>query len=72
MIARNEEQARLHHATLVEEAKVAFEAQDNREMAELAVKAGVESIDSNSYRFDGSKFIDFASALASESASKKA
>lgn len=45
---------------MVNEAKIAFEAQYNKEQAALAQQQGVESIDANSFKFDAEKWINFA------------
>jgi hypothetical protein len=47
---------------MVAEAKIAFEAQYNKEQAALAKKEGIESIDANSFKFDAEKWINFAIA----------
>eukprot|EP00842_Homolaphlyctis_polyrhiza_P005822 jgi/Hompol1/6240/HPOL_004899-RA len=69
---RAELQEKTHYKELVEEAKIAFEAQYNREQAKLAAKAGVGAIDSNSIYFDADKWSTWASAQndAEESAAK--
>jgi hypothetical protein len=46
---------------LIDEGKVAFEAQFNREQAALAAKEGIV-IDSESYRFSGDKWANWASS----------
>ncbi|KAL2915408.1 F1F0 ATP synthase subunit e, mitochondrial [Polyrhizophydium stewartii] len=69
---RAEEQHEAHHKLLVEEAKIAYEAQYNREQAALASKAGVPAIDSNSLYFDAEKWSNWATAQndAEEAAAK--
>ncbi|KAI9009742.1 hypothetical protein BC832DRAFT_591082 [Gaertneriomyces semiglobifer] len=57
---RKEENAKKHHDDLIEEARLAFEAQQNREEAVLAKKAGIPTIDSDSYRFDAERYLNFA------------
>ncbi|TPX65578.1 hypothetical protein SpCBS45565_g05094 [Spizellomyces sp. 'palustris'] len=57
---RKEEAFRKHHEELIEEAKVAYEAQVNKEQAVLAKKAGIPTIDSDSYRFDAERYLNFA------------
>ncbi|KAJ3048399.1 hypothetical protein HK097_010564 [Rhizophlyctis rosea] len=44
---------------LIEEGKVAFEAQFNREQAKLAKRDGVASVDSDSYKFDAERYINW-------------
>ncbi|KAJ3010426.1 hypothetical protein HKX48_007404 [Thoreauomyces humboldtii] len=56
---RSEERARLHKLDLIEEGKLAYEAQVNREQSKLAVKAGIPTIDSDSYRFDAERYLNF-------------
>ncbi|KAI8846386.1 hypothetical protein BC829DRAFT_398785 [Chytridium lagenaria] len=60
--ARAEEQERKHYEDLVEEGKVAFEAAYNREQAAKAELAGVAAIDSDSYRFNAERWINWAIA----------
>jgi hypothetical protein len=47
---------------LVNEAKIAFESQYNKEQGALAKKQGIDSIDANSFMFDAEKWINFAIA----------
>jgi hypothetical protein len=76
---RAEALKKTRYEELVEEAKIAFETQHNREQAILATAEGVASIDANSYKFDAEKWINFAlaqsekdaAAVASASAAKK-
>ncbi|KAI8833876.1 ATP synthase E chain-domain-containing protein [Chytriomyces cf. hyalinus JEL632] len=56
---QNEENEFRAYADLVEEAKVAFEAAYNREQAVKAAPYGIV-IDSESYKFNGDKWLDFA------------
>ncbi|KAI9356205.1 hypothetical protein DFJ73DRAFT_657625 [Zopfochytrium polystomum] len=58
---RNEAEEARHNIQLIEEGKVAFEAAYNREQAAKAAKFGIV-IDSDSYRFDGEKWMSFAVA----------
>ncbi|KAJ3031839.1 hypothetical protein HDV00_008112 [Rhizophlyctis rosea] len=44
---------------LIEEGKIAFEAKFNREQAILARRDGVASIDSENYKFDGERYINW-------------
>ncbi|KAI9352083.1 hypothetical protein BDR26DRAFT_850316 [Obelidium mucronatum] len=55
----NEEKEFQSYAALVEEAKIAFEAAYNREQAAKAAPLGIV-IDSESYKFSGDKWMDFA------------
>ncbi|KAI8922391.1 hypothetical protein PhCBS80983_g01486 [Powellomyces hirtus] len=68
---RKEERARLHHNDLIEEAKLAYEAQVNREQAVLAKKAGIPTIDNDSYRFDAERYMNFLISQSEEEAAKK-
>ena len=49
-----------HYEDLVNEAKIAFESQYNKEQGALAKKQGIDSIDANSFKFDAEKWINFA------------
>ncbi|KAJ3183790.1 hypothetical protein HDU87_005906 [Geranomyces variabilis] len=57
--ARKEERARVHHNELIDEAKIAYEAQVNRELADVARKNGLATIDNDSYRFDAERYLNF-------------
>ncbi|KAI8825875.1 uncharacterized protein EV422DRAFT_144611 [Fimicolochytrium jonesii] len=56
---RSEERARLHNLDLVDEAKIAFEAQESRETAARAKKAGLATIDNDSWRYDAERYMNF-------------
>ncbi|KAJ3334106.1 hypothetical protein HDU76_010228 [Blyttiomyces sp. JEL0837] len=67
---RNEAIEKRHYEDLVEEGKVAFEAAYNREQAGKAAKHGIV-IDSESYRFSGEKWMNWAIADAESDAPVK-
>ncbi|KAJ3026484.1 UNVERIFIED_CONTAM: hypothetical protein HDU68_005562 [Siphonaria sp. JEL0065] len=61
-VAKNNEEKEFRaYSDLVEEAKIAFEAAYNREQAAKAAPLGIY-IDSESYKFNGDKWLDFAVA----------
>ncbi|KAJ3193197.1 hypothetical protein HK101_005265 [Irineochytrium annulatum] len=58
--AREHEREQKHYEDLVEEGKVAFEGAYNREQAAKAAMHGVAAIDSESYRFNAERWINWA------------
>ncbi|KAI8904977.1 hypothetical protein BC831DRAFT_496207 [Entophlyctis helioformis] len=59
---RAAQQDKARYLELVEEGKIAFEAQYNKEQAVLAAKAGIPAIDSDSLYFDAETWANWAVA----------
>ncbi|KAJ3323911.1 hypothetical protein HDV06_000887 [Boothiomyces sp. JEL0866] len=58
---RNEQNSRRKYEDLVEEGKLAFEAQEKKEEAELAKKDGVPCVDFESYKFNDDLYFEWKS-----------
>ncbi|KAI8914207.1 hypothetical protein EDD86DRAFT_198708 [Gorgonomyces haynaldii] len=57
---RKEQQHQQEYLDLIEEGKIAFEAQYNKEQAVLAKKDGIATIDSDHFRYDGERWMNWA------------
>ncbi|KAI9092145.1 hypothetical protein DFS34DRAFT_596762 [Phlyctochytrium arcticum] len=68
---RHHDQLRLEKEALIEEAKIAYEAAVARENHLKAVKEGIPTLDSDSYRYDADRWLSFTLAQNGEEQPKK-